>query len=532
MSAVRRCFRSHPLGLGLAAAVLSLPSLQTAWAQNPPPAGDAADEKPQTAPSRPARPAQRPPLTRADGSPANPGNNANERLDRVEVQGGASDSAQRRASTASKIIVGREEIERFGDASVADVLKRLPGVTLGGRPGRGGEIRMRGMGGGYTQILVNGERMPPSFSLDQLPPDQIERIEVLRAPTAEYGARAVAGTINIVLREALQKRLNDLRLVLGSERGDIKPQFSWTRNDKLNDAGGAYNLTLTATDNKRRDDVDTRITTRDLKTGSETFQHNSGESLDQRRSLNANGRLQLRLPDGGMLTVMPFAVLARGESDSEFRQSPGTSFDQANTHGESDFNMLRINTMLVKRLSEDTRLELRGGLGRAEMDNDSLRREFVGQPGALAPYRSQFDRTRNDDRSWSLASKLSHQMGQVDGVEHSLVAGLELEGNKRSQTRETLYDGLRVLALEEFGDEFDASTLRLAGYLQDEWNPSKQWSTYAGLRWEGIRTESKGASYGTIGNTSKVLTPLLHAVWKPDEKSRDQLRMSLTRSYR
>ena len=27
-------------------------------------------------------------------------------------------------------------------------------------------------------------------------------------------------------------------------------------------------------------------------------------------------------------------------------------------------------------------------------------------------------------------------------------------------------------------------------------------------------------------------TPLLHAVWKPDPKSRDQVRMSLTRSYR
>ncbi|MDP0978044.1 TonB-dependent receptor plug domain-containing protein, partial [Klebsiella pneumoniae] len=75
------------------------------------------------------------------------------------------------------------------------------------------------------------------FSLDQLPPDQVERIEVLRAPTAEFGARAIAGTINIVLREALQRRVNDLRLQLSEERGLLRPNLGWTRNDKFSPTG-------------------------------------------------------------------------------------------------------------------------------------------------------------------------------------------------------------------------------------------------------------------------------------------------------
>src|SRR5204862_508651 len=83
-----------------------------------------------------------------------------------------------------KIIVGREEIDRFGDSTLGDVLKRLPGVTIQGRPGRGGAIRLRGLGNGYTQILLDAERVPPGFSLDSPTPDQIERIEILRAPTA------------------------------------------------------------------------------------------------------------------------------------------------------------------------------------------------------------------------------------------------------------------------------------------------------------------------------------------------------------
>ena len=74
---------------------------------------------------------------------------------------------QRRMSTASKLIFGREELDRNGDSSVGEILKRLPGVTTGGRPGRGGEVRMRGLGSGYTQILLNGERPPAGFSLSR-----------------------------------------------------------------------------------------------------------------------------------------------------------------------------------------------------------------------------------------------------------------------------------------------------------------------------------------------------------------------------
>jgi outer membrane receptor for ferrienterochelin and colicins len=112
-------------------------------------------------------------------SPAQP------QLDKVEVTSQNSDENRRRTATASKIVISRDDLLRFGDGNLSDLMRRLPGVTPGGRPGRGGEIRMRGMGGGFTQLLVNGERMAPGFSIDQIAPDQIERIEIQRAPTAE-----------------------------------------------------------------------------------------------------------------------------------------------------------------------------------------------------------------------------------------------------------------------------------------------------------------------------------------------------------
>ena len=84
-----------------------------------------------------------PPAASASAASAPPAGQAST-PQRVEVTGGReSDNEQRRQSTAAKIVIGREEIERFGDSTVGEVLKRLPGVTTSGAPGRGGPPRMR-----------------------------------------------------------------------------------------------------------------------------------------------------------------------------------------------------------------------------------------------------------------------------------------------------------------------------------------------------------------------------------------------------
>lgn len=450
------------------------------------------------------------------------------RLDRVEVIGVASDTERRRNSTAAKIVIGREEIERFGDSSVSEVLKRLPGVTSGGRPGRGGDVRMRGMGGGYTQLLVNGERMPPGFSLNDLPPDQVERIEVMRAPTAEYGARAVAGTINIVLKEALRLTLNELRLGVGVEDGSVSPNASWTHNNKLGDKI-TYTATLSLNQSRRRDEDDMRTRWYDRQSSDTVLdQHETGFSVNKRDSLNLNGRLQLTLAEGESLSLMPFMTLSQGSNSAQhvLEQAPGGAIAQPYvgyiSSGDGQYRMLRTNAQWQKRLGDATRIDLRGGVSQSNFTSNGIRREF-DQAGLLT--RTTDDQSSTDQNNWSLNGKISHQLLN----EHSLVGGIELESNVRRQSRTTLQNGLPLLT--EFGDALSASSRRLAAYLQDEWSPTKQVSVYAGLRWEAIRTRSDSDSY-PVSNQSSVLTPLLHATWKPSQTSRDQWRSSLTRSYK
>jgi len=113
---------------------------------------------PHAPPSRPAQPQRPAPQPRPQ-----PPQDDTKKLEKIEVQ--ADGLSERRESTASKVIVNRDEILKYGDTNVLEVMKRLPGVTVDSGPGgRGGAIRMRGLGSGYTQILVNGARPPASSS--------------------------------------------------------------------------------------------------------------------------------------------------------------------------------------------------------------------------------------------------------------------------------------------------------------------------------------------------------------------------------
>lgn len=447
---------------------------------------------------------------------------------RVDVTSGRpSDQQERRNATASKIVIGRQEIEQFGDANTLEILRRLPGITMPGAPGRGGPPRMRGLGAGYTQILMDGERVPPGFSLENVAPDQIERIEILRSPTAETGARAIGGTINIVMREGFRRRLNDLRFGLGYERGQWQPGVSWTRNDTIGERW-IYNLTATAfkRDTDDRNKVQTEAV--DLSTGRTLLaQEETARALSKREGFNVNGRLQWRGEGGDSALIMPMFIRSTGTTarTSMLTQSVGSvPAPYATTSADSSglFELARVGANWNLRFG-DTRTEWRASANRNRFDNDSIRREFAANSGT--PVRLLDDQAAVTDRGASLNFKASRLLEN----QHSLVGGFEVEQNRRDEARTTLQNGLPLLA--DFGDNVSARSQRVAAYAQDEWSFNPQWSAYAGLRWEGITTEGDNG-LGNSRNRSSVWTPLLHTVWKFDPKSRDQVRVSLTRSYK
>ncbi len=449
-------------------------------------------------------------------------------LERVEVQGRRDDPTEmRRNASAAKIVIGRQEIEQYGDSTLGDVIRRLPGVTQGGRPGRGGDLRMRGMGSGYTQILIDGERPPPGFSIDQISPDMVERIELLRAPTAETGTRAIAGTINIILREPLRRRNTELRPALSLERGRLSPQLSLSR-DGLFGEDGSFNVSVNASENHDRTDTATRTTFVDTGSGAVTLdQLDEDLASSVRRRINASSRFQWRLGPGEQFTLQPFLMhgQSRGESEGTLAAigaAPAAPYATRAGASSSSYDIARLNLQLTRRIGPDTRIELRGGAGRFSADAGSTLNQFAADASPVLDVRNE---TSIRDRSWSLAGKLLHSLGSG----HNLVGGWEMEGAQRREDDATWLNG----ALQEgaTGIDMSARTRRRALYLQDEWDPARDWSAYAGLRVETIRSTSDSGDT-PVDNRSSVVSPLAHLVWRLDAPRRDQLRLSLTQSYR
>ena len=105
------------------------------------------------------------------------------------------------------LIYDEEYFQRFEPLTAGDALKRVPSVTFLSDVIESDGPRLRGLDPGYTQILINGERVPGpdadrSFFLDRIPAELIERVEIVRSSSARRTGDAVAGTINIVLRDA------------------------------------------------------------------------------------------------------------------------------------------------------------------------------------------------------------------------------------------------------------------------------------------------------------------------------------------
>jgi iron complex outermembrane recepter protein len=105
------------------------------------------------------------------------------------------------------LVYDEEYFQRFEPLTAGDALKRVPSVTFLSDVIESDGARLRGLDPGYTQILINGDKVPGtnadrSFFLDRIPAELIKQVEIVRSSSARRTGDAVAGTLNIVLRDA------------------------------------------------------------------------------------------------------------------------------------------------------------------------------------------------------------------------------------------------------------------------------------------------------------------------------------------
>jgi outer membrane receptor protein involved in Fe transport len=87
-------------------------------------------------------------------------------------------------------------------------------------------------------------------------------------------------------------------------------------------------------------------------------------------------------------------------------------------------------------------------------------------------------------------------------------------------------------ATQDLDEDYDALVTRVAAYAQDDWQISDRVSAYLGLRWEGLMTRTWGHTLSPVRSRSSVFSPTFQWLWKIPESKSDQLRVSLSRTYK
>lgn len=123
--------------------------------------------------------------------------------------------------TAAPIeVITRENIQASGLQTISDVVRQITANNNGtvsasftnGFSASGSAVSLRGLGPDNTLVLLNGRRLAnfgladdshiSYVDLSQIPFDAVDRIEVLKdGASAIYGSDAVAGVVNVILRQ-------------------------------------------------------------------------------------------------------------------------------------------------------------------------------------------------------------------------------------------------------------------------------------------------------------------------------------------
>jgi len=138
--------------------------------------------------------------------------------------------------------VTAEDIGKLPDASIAESLARLPGLTAQRLNGRGQQISVRGLGPDFTTALLNGREQVTTgdnrgVEFDQYPSELLSGVVVYKTPDASLIGAGLSGTANL---QTIRPLTHGNRILAGSAR------YEWNDLSAVpgsSDDGARYSLT-------------------------------------------------------------------------------------------------------------------------------------------------------------------------------------------------------------------------------------------------------------------------------------------------
>lgn len=438
----------------------------------------------------------------------------------------ATKTEERERATTTAIVIGRDDLARQGDGTLADVLKRQPGITIDGAPGRPAAVRMRGLGNGYASILLNGLPAPSGFSLESINPDLIERIEIMRAASAEFSAQAIAGTINVVLRKGPSGTQGELKAGAGFTRGHATPTITAQRSGRQ----GAFGYTVGMT--VKRSDVDIPTETIEEGEGPALIRHHFTNERLVEDIIELAPRLSWQPPGGDSWTSQSYLRLRRMDNSGRDHETTVVGSPSEFPNWQARYGArpryLYSDVSWTRRLDE--------GRLTAKLSGYSSTRDasFVFDGANAANVTSGRHLVASGPQESDVSFSGSYRRS-INGA-HALAAGWEAGRKRRSEyRREQQFDADNALTLAT-DEQYSALVQRTALFVQDEWDITPRWSLYLGVRREDLHTVGEGNAHAPVDLRSGVWSPVAQTLFKARDgepgQPRDQFRLALGRTYK
>ena len=459
-------------------------------------------------------------------------------LDRIVVQG---EIAYRNRSTDIEPVLSYdlEYFQRFEPNTVGDMLKRVPGVVFVGSDIMEFDgAQLRGLAGGYTQVLINGKQVPGagddrSFWVDRIPAEMVDHIEILRSSSANRSGDAIAGAVNIVLRDAHAFDGHYVRI--GANRwsdGEVNPTFGAVTSGEA--LGGRILAGVNVQDRYRAKD--------------KRSDRYSDPSMDERvswedqvevkdgRDYSANLSYTAAIGETGRFGIDAFYV----KTDRDVSEvSHEVEYDDGDV---IDARVPGLNPVDQKNwgLGAEYRFDLAGGstrfdLGHARFEDDSAeseeKHEYVNGEWDAAEAEALAVRASDKETSF----KIAHQrpLGAAE-----LEFGVDYRRKRRDVTHASY-----AWEAEEEGDPViyspDGSVAslieesRVDPYLMVS-GQGEAFSWEAGLRYETTRSDVRhgedGETTESVGKDYSELLPSLHLKWNLSDA--DRISLSLAKSVK
>jgi outer membrane receptor for ferrienterochelin and colicins len=430
----------------------------------------------------------------------------------VEVRAETAKYDPRREDTVTKFVITKEEIEKYGDTKIQDFLKRQPGMI---------GSNLHGLVG-YTQYLIDGQRTPPGFSLDDVDPTQVERVEIMRSAVAEFSTQGLAGTINFVMNKKIKSTRRNFGVALSHEQPvSLQKKLTFQHADKFEDF--SYDFSGIVFDHFWK------ATTSSSESRAHFGQSGASQMLNEASAARPSG-FQISPVIVWKPSNAAIFTLSSLFAQSHFQiSSNATDVNRISDQmqplvkiikSNADVTPTRTNMSLKweQTFENEAKLESAIKIGRFSYGNgDRSRVRIEDARGNILDNRTSD--IQSEIKEWNLHGNFTRAIFE----KHVLKLGWNVAKKEANRLKEG----------GDLGSESAVVTTNsIAAFVQDEWKMSEAWSHYFGLRWESFQTSGSGSLFDTFKNKTHVVSPIAQTLWKAPESKEDQFRFALARTFK